>query len=378
MRGGSSASARSHTSAIMVPRSCAPERARPEISPEIAAWIDPIRKFNQQVWAEFDLERLRIRGEDKELIVSYHWRGAPDETAAETAIEEIESRAREAGLITHRGRMVLEIRPGFSFGKDVGVARLLEEADVDRALYMGDDRTDADAFSELHLGLDTGRLAHAACIGVASLETPAEVEQGADLLVDGPDGVRRCPSTAGEGLTGSDAVRGLPEGHRAAQRGLSEHAGPDHGSRRDPRAGRLARSSTARAGGWRRRCSEPSSGAATHASPAITRLLADARNATMMPEIHPGAVLLNRLWPLLLATIVAGRAGAVRASDRRDRDGLRDHLGALLAPSGQGRARDRGARRAHVLRRAHLAAAADAARADAGAAPRGSHLASRR
>ena len=43
-----------------------------------------------------------------------------------------------------------------------------------------------------------------------------------------------------------------------------------------------------------------------HANPAITRLLADARNATMMPEIHPGAMLLNRLWPLLLATLVAG------------------------------------------------------------------------
>jgi hypothetical protein len=46
-------------------------------------------------------------------------------------------------------------------------------------------------------------------------------------------------------------------------------------------------------------------GRRTHASPAITRLLADARSATMMPEIHPGAVMLNRLWPLLLATLVA-------------------------------------------------------------------------
>jgi hypothetical protein len=42
------------------------------------------------------------------------------------------------------------------------------------------------------------------------------------------------------------------------------------------------------------------------ASPAIARLLADAKNATMMPEIHPGAVLLNRLWPLILVMVVAG------------------------------------------------------------------------
>lgn len=42
------------------------------------------------------------------------------------------------------------------------------------------------------------------------------------------------------------------------------------------------------------------------ASPPIARLLADAKQATMMPEQRPGAVVLNRLWPLLVATVVAG------------------------------------------------------------------------
>src|SRR5919202_1178644 len=41
-------------------------------------------------------------------------------------------------------------------------------------------------------------------------------------------------------------------------------------------------------------------------TPAIGRLLADAKAATMMPEHRPGAVVLNRLWPLLVSTIVAG------------------------------------------------------------------------
>jgi hypothetical protein len=41
-------------------------------------------------------------------------------------------------------------------------------------------------------------------------------------------------------------------------------------------------------------------------TPAIGRLLADAKAATMMPEHRPGAVVLNRLWPLLLSTIAAG------------------------------------------------------------------------
>jgi hypothetical protein len=46
-------------------------------------------------------------------------------------------------------------------------------------------------------------------------------------------------------------------------------------------------------------------------SPAIGRLLADAKAATMMPEHRPGAVTVNRLWPLLLSTIVAGGLGII-------------------------------------------------------------------
>jgi hypothetical protein len=41
-------------------------------------------------------------------------------------------------------------------------------------------------------------------------------------------------------------------------------------------------------------------------SPPIARLLARAKVSTSLPELHPGAVLLNRLWPLLLFTLAAG------------------------------------------------------------------------
>ena len=41
-------------------------------------------------------------------------------------------------------------------------------------------------------------------------------------------------------------------------------------------------------------------------SPPIARLLANARSATSLPEQRPGAMLLNRLWPLLVVTVAAG------------------------------------------------------------------------
>jgi len=41
-------------------------------------------------------------------------------------------------------------------------------------------------------------------------------------------------------------------------------------------------------------------------SPPIARLLAGARFDPALPEQHPGRILLNRLWPLLLCTLGAG------------------------------------------------------------------------
>jgi hypothetical protein len=41
-------------------------------------------------------------------------------------------------------------------------------------------------------------------------------------------------------------------------------------------------------------------------SHAIGGLLAGARSTSTLPEVRPGRMLLNRLWPLLLVTIVAG------------------------------------------------------------------------
>jgi hypothetical protein len=41
-------------------------------------------------------------------------------------------------------------------------------------------------------------------------------------------------------------------------------------------------------------------------SPPIAHLLSQARQATVLPQERPGVILLNRLWPLLLSTLVAG------------------------------------------------------------------------
>jgi hypothetical protein len=41
-------------------------------------------------------------------------------------------------------------------------------------------------------------------------------------------------------------------------------------------------------------------------NPPIAKLLADAKAATMMPEVRPGTTMANRLWPLFFVVVAAG------------------------------------------------------------------------
>jgi trehalose 6-phosphate phosphatase len=160
-----------------------------ELDREVAAWEGRIRRFAHEAYDD-DLHRLRVRAEDKRAIAAFHWRGAPDEDAAETAVRRVATRAEAAGLRTHWGRKVLEIRPPVDIDKGRGIRRLLRDADLRAAVYVGDDRTDVDAFDGLRALVEQGRLGYAACVGVRSDETPRELEDAADTLVDGPTGVR--------------------------------------------------------------------------------------------------------------------------------------------------------------------------------------------
>jgi trehalose 6-phosphate phosphatase len=164
--------------------------AEPRLEPEVEEWVRRIGAFGRQADTP-ELRGLRIRREDKGAIVAFHWRGANDEEAARAAVDEVASRAEAAGLRTHWGRKVLEVRPPVRMDKGVGIISLLADADIDTAVYVGDDATDLDAFRALSELREDGKLRHAVRVGVASDEGPSDIEAGADLTVDGTDGVRK-------------------------------------------------------------------------------------------------------------------------------------------------------------------------------------------
>jgi trehalose 6-phosphate phosphatase len=158
------------------------------LDPGLEDWARRINEFGREADSA-DLRRHRVRLEDKGPIIAFHWRGAPDEEAARAAIDAIAARAQAAGLQTHWGRKVLEVRPPVRIDKGAGIETLLRDANVDVAMYVGDDSTDLDAFRGLTRLVDEGVLERAIRVGVSSEEGPSGITEEADIAVEGTAGV---------------------------------------------------------------------------------------------------------------------------------------------------------------------------------------------
>ncbi len=143
-----------------------------ELDPEAEAWRGRLDAFREQAgWPD----------EGKPLSAAFHYRTHPDPAAAEQSLRALAERALEQGFRTRWGRMVLEVLPPLKASKGTAVRRLLEEHDVQRALYAGDDTTDLDGFRALD-GLEV-----AVRVAVVSSEGPSALGEAADLVVGGTD-----------------------------------------------------------------------------------------------------------------------------------------------------------------------------------------------
>jgi trehalose 6-phosphate phosphatase len=167
-----------------------PGAARPRVNPAFKSWEGRVKGFVADR-DNPDLRRLRVRIEDKGPIVALHWRGAPDEAAALARVEELASEAEAAGLATHWGRKVLELRPPVPFDKGQAVRDLIEPARVRTAMFGGDDSTDLDAFDALEQLVEEGALDAGVRVGVRSDEGPPAIVERADVVVDGVEGFAR-------------------------------------------------------------------------------------------------------------------------------------------------------------------------------------------
>jgi trehalose 6-phosphate phosphatase len=157
-----------------------------EVIPEALPYLEKVGELERLA-----REELAPRGafvEQKGITASVHYRNAPREVG-ERCVEFVRSEGERLGLRITVGRGVVEARPPIRADKGTAVRTLLEEYRPEKAMFMGDDTTDLDAFRELVESREEGRVREILRVGVASEEGPEEIENEADIVVDGVDGV---------------------------------------------------------------------------------------------------------------------------------------------------------------------------------------------
>lgn len=165
------------------------EDGRVERPAEVAAQRERVRAFAADLAADRALAERGVWLEDKDVSLSLHHRTATDQAAAREALERVRREAERRGLRARWGRKVLEVLPAVEATKGTAVRALLVGRGLRRACYVGDDRTDVDAWSALRELRAAGALDHTACIVAASSETAPAVRDAADAAVPGPPGV---------------------------------------------------------------------------------------------------------------------------------------------------------------------------------------------
>jgi trehalose 6-phosphate phosphatase len=142
----------------------------------------PWREVVEDLAARAEAAGIAERVERKSLSVTLHWRADPEREAAVRTWAADE--AARTGLEVLPARKAVELRAPLH--RDKGTALDEAAAGLSAACFLGDDRGDLAAFDALDRLAAAG--VHVTRIAVRSPEMPEELEQRADLIVDGPEG----------------------------------------------------------------------------------------------------------------------------------------------------------------------------------------------
>lgn len=152
---------------------------------ETSAKVLPYVSWARQVLAEIgEIASPGVVIEDKGAILAFHYRLAPDDTAALGAILAAVNRSAAAKHFSiQEGRKVLELRPPLEVNKGTAACDLVTRMGAAAVVGMGDDLTDIQMFEGIR-----GLRVPGVLIGVWNLELP-EVVEAADYFVRGVEGV---------------------------------------------------------------------------------------------------------------------------------------------------------------------------------------------
>lgn len=156
------------------------------VAPEVQPYRPAIEKAMADVQQHLS-DGMMI--EDKGATLSIHYRNTADPQAEITRLEPImQSIGEQHGLKIYQGRMIFEVRPPIEINKGTVFHDLIQEHQLDAAIFIGDDTTDADALKMAQQLREAGQC-YAFGVGVWSEDVPSIVVDSSDLLVEGVAGV---------------------------------------------------------------------------------------------------------------------------------------------------------------------------------------------
>jgi trehalose 6-phosphate phosphatase len=133
--------------------------------------------------------------ENKGLSLTLHYRTHPELAAA--VRRWADSQAARSGLRVRAAKMSVELHPPVDADKGSALIELSRTADLRAAIYVGDDLGDLPAFTALDQLATEG--VHIVRVAVAGPETPAELIEAADVVVEGPSGVLELLASLADG-----------------------------------------------------------------------------------------------------------------------------------------------------------------------------------
>jgi trehalose 6-phosphate phosphatase len=159
------------------------DAATVQVLPEAEPYVEAVNTTLDDLDATLAARFPGVRIERKGVTGSIHVRNAPDPDAAEESIaRSLTTIAVPRGLLVTRGRRIVEVRPPVAVDKGVAVADVIREHGLRGALYLGDDRTDLDAFRALRQLNDEG-VCQTVAVAVLSPEAPPELAAAADITL---------------------------------------------------------------------------------------------------------------------------------------------------------------------------------------------------
>jgi trehalose 6-phosphate phosphatase len=156
------------------------------IVPAAQEWRVPL----ERLLTEFTPPSPGVVVEDKGATASVHYRRVPDPITMRTRLrEQLQPLCARYGFVLSEGRYIWEIKPPLSLSKGTAVQALIEDHQLNGAIFLGDDVTDLSAMAYLR-SLRDNQHVKALSVGVIHAEgVPSGLRETCDITANGPHDV---------------------------------------------------------------------------------------------------------------------------------------------------------------------------------------------